>query len=414
MTNASETHVIVGASLAGAKAAETLREEGFAGRIVLFGAERHRPYERPPLSKKVLRGEDDPASAFVHPYGFYEQHDIELRLSTRIESIDPKLRLVEDQDGHLTHYDKLLLTTGSRPRRLKIEGSDLDGIVYLRTMDDVAALRKAVRPGTRVVVVGAGWIGSEVAASLRQMEAEVALVDPAPTPLHAVLGPEVGAMYRDVHAEHGVELHLGSGVERFVGGSSVAGVVTGSGLEIDADVVVVGIGATPRIELAQRAGLAIKDGIAVDEHLQTSVPDIFAAGDVAAAWHPSLGWRLRVEHWANALNQGVTAAKNMLGAGEAYDRMPYFFSDQYDLGMEYSGYAPAWDEVVFRGDPAAREVIAFWLSEERVVAAMNANVWDVVEPLQALISARRRVDPRALADPDVPLSELIDATKVAS
>jgi 3-phenylpropionate/trans-cinnamate dioxygenase ferredoxin reductase subunit len=408
---ASQTHVIVGASLAGATAAETLRTEGFDGRVVLIGAEPHRPYERPPLSKQVLRGEADPGSTAVHPASFYEDHGIELRLGTRVRAIDVPAALVELDDGRAIQYDRLLLATGSRPRRLTTPGADLDGVHYLRTIDDAAALHAAVGLGTRVAVIGAGWIGSEVAASLRQTGAEVTVVDPQPTPLHAVLGPEVGAVYRDLHREHGVELRLGTGVDRIAGSRSgaVSAVHTTDGTVIGTDVVVVGVGATPRTELAGEAGLALDWGVAVDEHLETSAPGVFAAGDVAAAWHPTLAWRLRVEHWANAKNQGALAARNMLGAGLAYDRLPYFFSDQYDLGMEYSGYAPAWDRVVFRGDPAAREFIAFWLAEGRVLAAMNANVWDVVDPLQALIASKRQVDPTALADPGVPLADLAGA-----
>ena len=409
MTTSTETHVIVGASLAGAKAAETLRAEGFDGRVLLIGAEPNRPYERPPLSKQVLRGEAEAATAFVHPDGFYDEHGIELQLGTRIESIDPHQQLVEDQDGHAIHYDRLLLTTGSRPRRLPVPGAEKDGIFYLRDMTDAAALRKAVSAGTRVAVVGAGWIGSEVAASLRQMGAEVSLIDPLPTPLHAVMGHEVGSMYADLHAEHGVALHMGVGVERFIGNGSVAGVGTSDGAIVEAEVVVVGVGATPRIELAQRAGLAVDGGVVVDEHLQTSAPNIYAAGDVAMAMNPALGCHVRVEHWANAQNQGISAAKSMLGQDEVYDRLPYFFSDQYDLGMEYSGHAPAWDRVVIRGDVAAREIIAFWVAGGRVTAAMNANVWDVVEPLKALIASRRQVEVEALADPSVPLEELAEA-----
>lgn len=407
----SQTHVIVGASLAGAKAAETLRAEGFDGRVVLIGAELDRPYERPPLSKQVLRGEADAASAFVHPEGFYEEQGIDLRLGTRVRSIDVPASLVELDDGRTIQYDRLLLATGSRPRHLTIPGADLDGVFYLRTLDDAAALRAAVVPGTRVAVIGAGWIGSEVAASLRQVGAEVTVVDPQPTPLHTVLGPEVGAVYRDLHRDHGVELHLGTGVDRITGPRTraVAAVHTSDGAVIEADVVVVGVGAMPRTELGDGAGLAVDGGIAVDQRLETSAPGVYAAGDVAAAWHPILGRRLRVEHWANAQNQGIVAAKNMLGAGLAYDRLPYFFSDQYDLGMEYSGHAHTWERVVFRGDPEARQFIAFWLADGRVVAAMNANVWDVVEPLQALIASTQRVDPAALADPDVPLAELADA-----
>jgi 3-phenylpropionate/trans-cinnamate dioxygenase ferredoxin reductase subunit len=401
-----QTHVIVGASVAGAKAAETLRSEGFDGRVVLVGAEHYPPYARPPLSKQLLRGETDAKDAYVHRDGFYEQHDIELRVGTRAQEIDARSRVVAVDNGESIAYDRLLLATGARPRRLRVPGADLAGIHYLRDLDDNAALRADLRFSARVAVVGGGWIGSEVAASIRQLGHDVALIDPSPVPLARVLGPEVGAVYRDLHAAHGVELHLGAQVNGFVGDHHVTGVRTSEGAAIDADLVVVGVGVEPRLELARHAGIDIDGGIAVDELLQTSAPDVFAAGDVAAAWHPRLGQRIRIEHWANAQNQGIAAAKNMLGAGIPYDRVPYFFSDQYDLGMEYSGHATEWDRVVFRGDPATREFIAFWIADERVVAARNANVWDVVEPLQALIAARRPVDDARLIDPNTPIAAL--------
>jgi 3-phenylpropionate/trans-cinnamate dioxygenase ferredoxin reductase subunit len=401
-----QTHVIVGASVAGAKAAETLRSEGFDGRVVLFGAEHYPPYARPPLSKQLLRGETDAKDAFVHRDGFYEQNDIELRVGTYVQEVDTQSRVVTLDTGESTGYDRLLLATGARPRRLRVPGADLAGIHFLRDLDDNAALRADLRSAPRVAVVGAGWIGSEVAASIRQLGHEVALIDPSPVPLARVLGDEVGAVYRDLHEAHGVDVQLGTQVDGFIGDHRVAGVRTSEGTDIEADLVVVGVGVEPRIELAQRAGIDIDGGIAVDELLRTSAPDVFAAGDVAAAWHPRLGQRIRVEHWANAQNQGIAAAKNMLGAAIPYDRVPYFFSDQYELGMEYSGYATDWDRVVVRGDPATREFVAFWIADERVVAAMNANVWGVVEVLQSLIASRQTVDDARLIDPDVPIAAL--------
>ena len=403
------THVIVGASLAGAKAAETLRAEGFDGRIVLIGSEPYRPYERPPLSKQLLRGESDTESVFVHTANFYDDNEIELRVDTQVGEILPQSNVVTAEHGASIHYDRLLLTTGARPRRLRAPGADLAGIHYLRDLDDNAKLRADLQSASRVAVVGAGWIGSEVAASIRELGLDVALIDPAPAPLATVLGPEVGTLYRDLHAAHGVELHLDTKVDSFLGTRRVAGVRTGDGTEIDADLVVVGIGAEPRIELARHAGLAIDGGIAVNALLETSAPGVFAAGDVAAAWHPALGRRIRVEHWANAQNQGIAAAKNMLGAATPYDRLPYFFSDQYDLGMEYIGNASEWDRVVFRGNPATHEFIAFWITGERVIAAMNANTWDVAEPLQALIRAGQPVDEAQLIDVDVPLEALVSS-----
>ena len=407
MTSAQQTFVIVGASLAGAKAAETLRSEGFDGEIVLIGEEPDHPYERPSLSKAFLRGESGADEAFVHGEGFYRENDVTLRVATSVNAIDVKQRTVCLEGRAEIRYDALLLATGSRARRLSVPGADLAGIHYLRTLRDAHALRDAVSTATRVAVVGAGWIGSEVAASIRQRDVAVSVIDPGEVPLRHVLGPEVGAVYRDLHVEHGVEFHLGSGVDAFVGDSAVEGVRTSDGVAIPADLVVVGVGAEPRVELARAAGLDVDGGIAVDPQLETSVPGVFAAGDVAAAFHPLFGRRIRVEHWANALNQGVTAAKNMLGTHTPYERIPYFFSDQYDLGMEYSGYAPTWDRVIFRGDPSTREFIALYVRDDKVVAALNANVWDVTESLQALIRNESPADDARLADLNIPLDDLV-------
>jgi 3-phenylpropionate/trans-cinnamate dioxygenase ferredoxin reductase subunit len=261
-----------------------------------------------------------------------------------------------------------------------------------------------------VVVIGAGWIGAEFAASARQLGAHVTLVESALVPLERVLGRELGAFYRDVHRDHGVELLLGSGVEAFHGDSAVRQVQTSDGHTIDCDFVLVAIGVAPRVALAGRAGLEIDNGIVVDQRLATSSPGVYAAGDVANVWHPFYERRIRVEHWANALNQGPAAARAMIGKEVVYDRIPYFYSDQYDVGMEYSGFATEPDQVVFRGDPATREFIAFWLRDGRVDAGMNVNVWDVNEDVQALIRSRQLVDLAALTDPDVPLQELIAAS----
>ena len=403
----TRTFVIVGAGLAGAKAAETLRAEGFDGRIVLIGAEPERPYERPPLSKEYLRGETGRETVHVHEPGFYGEQDIELRAGRAAVGLDTSGATVVLDDGARLGYDRLLLATGAEPRRLPIPGADLDGIRYLRTVGDSDALRERLDRGGSMVIVGAGWIGCEVAASARQRGLDVTVIDPLGVPLERVMGSEVGAMWRDLHVERGVEMLLGSGVEAFEGRDRVERVRTASGRTVDCDVVVVGIGVRPCTQLAEQAGLAVEDGILVDEHLQTGVPGIFAAGDVARAHHPLLGERIRVEHWDNALHQGAAAARGMLGQPADYDRVPYFFSDQYDLGMEYSGHAPRWDRVVFRGDPATREFVAFWLHEDRVVAGMNVNVWDVVDPIQRLIRARTPVDVARLTDPDLPIADLV-------
>jgi 3-phenylpropionate/trans-cinnamate dioxygenase ferredoxin reductase component len=401
-----QTHVIVGASLAGAKAAETLREEGFDGRVVLIGAEEERPYERPPLSKDYLRGEVGREKVYVHDESFYAEHDIELRLGRSGVSLDTSSNELALDGGERLRYDRLLLATGAEPRRLSIPGAELDGVLYLRSVEDSDALRGRLDRGGAVVVVGSGWIGAEVAASARQRGLEVTVVDPLSVPLERVLGVEVGTIYRDIHSEHGVQMLMGTGVEAFQGDAAVERVRTSDGQELDCDFVVVGVGVEPRTELALEAGIAVDDGVVVDEELQTSVPGVFAAGDVANAHHPFYGERIRVEHWANALNQGPAAARNMLGQPSAYERLPYFFSDQYDVGMEYTGLARSWDRVVFRGDPAGREFVAFWLAEDRVVAGMNVNVWDVTDHIKRLISQRVVVDDGRLADPGVPLHEL--------
>jgi len=401
-----QTHVIVGASLAGATAAETLRKEGFEGRIVLIGTEDERPYERPPLSKDYLRGESGRDKVYVHDEGFYAEHGIELRLGRTAASLETANGELALDDGERLAYDRLLLATGAEPRRLAIPGGELDGVLYLRSVQDSDTLRERLDRGGALVVVGAGWIGAEVAASARQRGLDVTVIEPASVPLERVLGAEVGAIYRDIHTDHGVQLLLGTGVEAFEGDGAVERVRTSDGRAIACDFVVVGVGVQPRVRLAAEAGIAVDNGILVDEHLQASAPGVFAAGDVANAHHPFYGERIRVEHWANALNQGPAAARNMLGQSVPYERLPYFFSDQYDVGMEYSGFARTWDRVVFRGDPDGREFVAFWLAEDRVVAGMNVNVWDVNEAIQQLIRERVQVDDRRLADPDVPLEEL--------
>jgi 3-phenylpropionate/trans-cinnamate dioxygenase ferredoxin reductase component len=403
----TSTFVIVGAGLAGAKAAETLRAEGFDGRLLLLGEEAEQPYERPPLSKTYLRGETDRDSLYVHQDGFYAAHDIELRPSTRVRSIDPAGRELELASGERIGYQRLLLATGAAPRRLPLPGTELDGVQYLRTRSDADTLAAAVARAEHVVVVGTGWIGSEAAASIRQLGREVALIGPDTAPLAQVLGPEVAGVYRDLHADHGVRLVLGTRVAALRGRGQVEAVVTDDGRTIDCDLVLIGGGAVPRTELAEAAGLPVRNGVLVNEQLEAvGAAAIYAAGDVAAAWHPRYQSYLHVEHWANALNQGPAAARNMLGAGISYARLPYFYSDQYDLGMEYSGMAADWDRVVVRGELATREFIAFWLKDQRVVAGMNAGVWDVVDAIQALIRGGRPVDPARLADPDIPLDQV--------
>lgn len=396
--------LIIGAGLAGARAAETLRGEGFDGRVVLVGDEAELPYERPPLSKAVLRGEEPEEKARLHDQAFYADRAIELRTGAAVTHLDATARVATIDGRERLSFDAALLATGAAPRPLAVPGADLTGVHYLRTLADVRRLRPAL--SGRVAVVGAGWIGTEVAASARALGAEVILLDPNPLPLQGVLGPELGAVFRDLHSEHGVDLRLGTGVIGLHGRERVEAVETDRGERIEVDGVVVGIGVKPRVQLAERAGLAVDGGVITDEFLRTSAPSVYAAGDVAAAYHPSYGTRIRVEHWSAALNQGPVAARNMAGGLDAYTRLPYFFSDQYDMGMEYVGWARRWDEVVFRGDVDGRKFIAFYLSGARVVAAMAVNTWDVIEPLRRLIESRSAVGAAVLADESVTLDTL--------
>ena len=405
----SETHLIVGGGLAAGKAAEAMREEGFDGRIVLVTAEAERPYERPPLSKEYLRGEAGREKLYVHPEAWYAEHDVELRLGERVTALDAAGSVATLASGEELPFDRALLATGAEPRRLNLPGADLDGVHLLRSVDDSDALRERLEAGGKLVVIGGGWIGSEVAASARQRGLAVTMVEPLELPLLRVLGPEVARVYHDVHRDHGVEMLTGTGVEAFVGDGALRAVRTSDGTEIECDFAVVGIGVAPRTELAEAAGLDVGDGIEVHANLRTSVPTIFAAGDVASQRHPRYDQRIRVEHWANALNQGAAAGRAMAGADVAYDRVPYFFSDQYDLGMEYTGLPGPDDELVVRGELGPEGFIAFWWYGGRVTAGMNVNVWDVTGPIQELIRSKAIVEREALADPDTALESLVPA-----
>jgi 3-phenylpropionate/trans-cinnamate dioxygenase ferredoxin reductase component len=398
--------VIVGAGLAGARAAEAVRKDGYDGAIALLGEESERPYIRPPLSKEFLRGEAGRDAAYVHPETFYADNRIELETGARVTAVEPASHKVVLSHGRRLAFDRLLLATGAAPRKLTVPGSDLPGVVSLRTMADAEHLRTVAREAERAVVIGAGWIGTEVAASLRQLGLDVVVIAPGKLPLERVLGSEIAAVYRDLHTEHGVEFRFGRHVAAVTGRERAEGIRTTDGETIAAQLVVAGVGAEPRTELARSAGLSVSDGIEVGPGLETSVPGIFAAGDVASAWHPFYERRVRTEHWANAKFQGAAAGRLMLGANEPFDRIPYFYSDQYDLGMEYTGMASASDRLVVRGDLAAREFIAFWTRDGRVVAGMNANVWDVAKPIERLIRSRSVVDAEALADPSTPLDDL--------
>jgi len=396
------TLAIIGASLAGAKAAEGARDAGYDGRILLIGDEPVAPYERPPLSKGLLRGETDIDAARVHPDGFYCDHDIDL-ITDRVLAIDAAERRITLSGAGTLGFDTAVLATGAAPRRLDVPGAALAGVHSLRSVDDAVALRDAIRHGRRVAVIGAGWIGSEVAASARQMGADVVLIDPAPVPLHRLLGDRIGAMFRRLHADHGVQLRLGTGVAEMAGTNAVDRVVLTDGRVEPADVVIVGVGVMPRTQLAADGGLAVDDGVVVDCHLESSVPGIFAAGDLARSWHPRYGQHLRVEHWANAIAQGTTAGRNAAGEREVADHLPYFFSDQYDLGLEYVGHHTPGDEVIVRGDLDGRRFVVFWHRNEIVTAAMHVNTWDLIDDLKALVARGEPVDVGRLADPAEPL-----------
>jgi 3-phenylpropionate/trans-cinnamate dioxygenase ferredoxin reductase subunit len=357
------------------------------------------------LSKDLLQGKQP--DVFVHAEQWYADYDVELRLNVSAVDLSCDDHLVTLSDGEQVSFDKLAITTGSSPRRLDIAGADLEGVHYLRTLGDAGRILAGFESGGRVVIVGGGWIGLEVAAAARARNLNVTVLEMAELPLVGVLGPRMAQVFADLHRANGVDLRVNARVDGFVGGPRVTGVQSGAEI-IGADMVIVGVGVTPNTALAQAGDLRLDNGIVTDEHLRTSDPDVYAAGDVANAFHPRLGRHIRVEHWANALNQPQVVAANMLGDQASYDRIPYFYSDQYDLGMEYVGYVgrDMETEVVVRGDEASREFVAFWLSAGRVVAGMNVNIWDVVDPIRELILSGRQVEPARLADPDVPLDQI--------
>ncbi len=400
--------VIVGAGTAAAKAAEALREEGYSGPVTLIGAEPDLPYERPPLSKGYLLGTQERDSVFLLPPEWYAENSVEVISDCAARALDRPASEVVLADGRRIGYEKLLLATGSRPRELDVPGVGLPGVHYLRTLSDSDRLRDAFSRATRVAVIGGGWIGLETASAARAAGAEVTIVEMGELPLLRVLGREVAGIFADLHRQHGVDLRLGVSIRRLLGTESLTGVELDDGTAVTADVAVVGVGILPNTEIAAEAGLIVDNGIVVDEHLQTSDPAIWAAGDVAAAYHPVLQRRIRVEHVTNALHQGPAAARSMLGGAEPYADLPFFYSDQYDLGMEYVGFAEpgGYDRVVLRGDVAGLEFVAFWCSAGRVVAAMHVNLWDAIDPLRALVASGRTIASERLGDSSIPLDEL--------
>ena len=404
--DAKSTFVIVGGGLAGAKAAEGARGRGFEGEILIVGEEQMPPYERPPLSKAVLRGEAEPSSTQVHDAAYYTDQKIEVITGVSVQKIDLPSRRLELSDGKAIGYDALLLTTGAAPRKLKIPGAELEGVHYLRTVDDATELKEAIKGAGRVAIIGAGWVGSEVAASARMMGADVVLIGPEAFPLQKVLGEKVARVFRQLQSDHGVNLRLGVGVSEIRGSKSAEEVTLADGSSERADVVVVGVGADPRVELAVAAGLKVDNGIVVDGNLETSASGVYAAGDVASAWHPHYKRQLRVEHWANARYQGTAAGENAVGPHQVYDRLPYFYSDQYDVSLEYVGHAESADEVVIRGDLEGRKFIAFYHHDGVLSAALTVNIAKVFKDIKLMIASGKKLDLVALADENVPLSDL--------
>ncbi|MFE2959334.1 NAD(P)/FAD-dependent oxidoreductase [Nocardia tengchongensis] len=392
--------VIAGGGLAAAKLAEALRANDFDGTVTLVSAEEHLPYERPPLSKEHLLGKKALADFTVDPSQWYRDHHIEVMPGTTVTAVDRNTKTVALPDGTTLPYDKLALATGSRPRLLRMPGADAAGVHVLRTIEDSDALLTMFAGVRRLAVIGAGWIGLEVTAAARAAGVEVTVLEADSVPLRAALGPEMGEVFAALHRAHGVDLRCGVQVSEITTADGRAtGVRLADGTAIEADAVLMAVGARPNIELAADAGLAVDGGVLVDESLATSDPDIVAIGDIAAQQHPVLGQRIRVEHWANALNQPAVAALTMLGKPAVYDKLPYFFTDQYDLGMEYTGYVAPQQQarVVVRGDLAGREFVAYWLDPgNRVLAGMNVNVWDVTDKIKELILGGEAVDPETL------------------
>lgn len=398
--------VIVGGGLAGAKTAESLRGWGFDGPVTIVAEEAHRPYQKPPLSKSYLRGRSGFEDAAVHPEKFYSSNDIEVLTSTRAVSIDPRSHSVALSGNARLHWDHLVLATGARARRWQLPGSDLDGVFYLRSIEDADAIRTMIRPGARAVVLGAGWVGTEVAASIRRLGVEVAIVHRSRVPFERALGPVIGKAVADVHSSHGVELYPSCAPVALRGSGRLEAVELEDGRVLETDFVVIGIGAEPAVELARAAGLEVEAGVLTDARLRTSMPDVFAVGDVASVDHPLFSGRVGSQHWWSALTQPPTVAANIVGVPAVYDWVPTFTSKQYDLMLEHTGHAPAWDSVVLRGEPSRRFAI-FWMLHGVPVAGMTVGIAGLQPQIRSLVAARTRVDALALADESVDISDLI-------
>jgi len=405
-----QTYVIVGANLCGGRAAETLRQEGFDGRVILIGAEPERPYERPPLSKEFLRRETERERIYLRPAEFYAEQEIELRLGVRATDIDGRDRALVLETGERLRFDKLLIAVGGRVRRLSVPGAELEGVYYLRTVADCERIAAELAKGGRLVVIGAGFIGAEVAASARTMGLEVTVLEGGQVPLGRALGPEMGRIYADIHREHGIDLRLGVRVERLEGVHRVERVAIADGQAVNCDFVVVGVGIEPATDLVKRTDIEVGNGVIVDENCRTNVEGVYAAGDVANFPNAILGERLRLEHWANAQNQGVAAAKAMLGSKEPYAEVPWFFSDQYDLNMQYIGHASSWDQIVIRGSVPERRFTAFYLKDGRLRAAMALNRARDIRPCREFIRAGVPVDAEKLKDEEMDLRRLVPAS----
>jgi 3-phenylpropionate/trans-cinnamate dioxygenase ferredoxin reductase subunit len=403
----ASTVVVVGASLAGAVAAATLRQEGFDGDVVLVGAEEYPPYERPQLSKQYLRGEKPFEKLLVRPVSFYDDHRIDVMFGVRASAVEPRERSVVLQNGRRLRYDRLLLATGARNRRLPIPGRDLAGVLALRSVGDADAIRREIVPGRRAAVIGMGFIGSEVAASLRQAGVEVVGLEPFPAPLCRVLGVSIGRVLADVHREHGVETIFEDAIDAFEGDERVRRVVTKGGRRIDCDFAVVGLGVEPDVDWLAGSGLEVENGILVDELCRTSVDDVFAAGDVANHYHPRFGRRMRVEHWQNAMQQGAAAARAMLGRGQPYEPVHWFWSDQFDVNLQYAGFHQEWDRMVVRGSLEARSFLAFYLNHGRIDAIVAMNRGKDLRRAMPLIKARAALTPSRLEDESVDLRDLV-------